>query len=100
MPGIEHLCLDNEYDNPTGHEAVVAHGYGAHPADRREKLDATGVKRHPDRRWVVERTRAWLSKCQALLVRYDKSASNYIGPIQVACALIWYRLQRQLRVLR
>ena len=53
--GIEHLCLDKGYDNPTGHEAVAAHGYRGHI--RRigeEKLDDTGVKRHPARRWVVD----------------------------------------------
>ena len=39
----------------------------------------------------VEGTLAWLSKCRAILVRYDKKASNYVGMIQRACALIWYR---------
>ena len=99
--GIEHLCLDKGHDNPTGHEAVAAHGYLGHIRRIGEaKLDATGEKRHPARRWVVERTLAWLSKCRAILVRYDKKVSNYIGLVQLACALIWYRRQRQLKVLR
>ena len=42
---------------------------------------------------VLERTLAWLSKCRAILVRYDKKASNYIGLIQLACVLIWYPRQ-------
>ena len=99
--GTQHLCLDMGYDNPTGHEAVAAHGYRGHI--RRigeEQLDAKGKKHYPARRWVVERTLAWLSKCRAILVRYDKKASNYIGLIQLACALTWYRRQWQLRVLR
>lgn len=25
--GTQHLCLDKGYDNPTGHDAVAAHGY-------------------------------------------------------------------------
>ena len=25
--GIEHLCLDKRYNNPTGHEGVAVHGY-------------------------------------------------------------------------
>ena len=41
-------------------------------------------------------TLAWLSKCRAILVRYDKKASNYVGLIQLACALIWYRRQHRL----
>ena len=43
-----------------------------------EKLDAKGERRYPAQRWVVERTLAWLSKCRAILVRYDKKVSNYI----------------------
>ena len=37
-----------------------------------------------------------VSKCRAILVRYDKKASNYVGLIQLACALIWYRRQHRL----
>ena len=97
--GTQHLCLDKGYDNPTGHQAVAAQGYRGHI--RRigeEKLDPQGVKRYPARRWVVERTLAWLSKCRAILVRYDKKASNYIGLIQLACALLWYRCQWHLKL--
>jgi transposase len=50
-----------------------------------------GQKSQPARRWVVERTLAWLSKCRALLVRYDKKPQNYKGLIQLACALLWCR---------
>lgn len=88
----QHLCLDKGYDNPTGAAAVAAHHYVGHI--RRigeEKLDEHGEKRHPARRWVVERTLAWLSKCRALLVRYEKKASNYLALLQLACALLWFR---------
>jgi putative transposase len=88
----QHLCLDKGYDNPTGEAAVEEHHYVGHI--RRigeEKLDEQGEKRHPARRWVVERTLAWLSKCRALLVRYDKKSSNYLALLQLACALLWFR---------
>ena len=65
-----------------------------------EKLDQSGEKTHPARRWVVERTLGWLSKCRAILVRYDKRPSNYLGLLQLACALIWYRRQWSLANLR
>ena len=45
---------------------------------------------------MVERTLSWRSKRRAILVRYDKKASNYIGLIQLVCALLWYRRQRRL----
>jgi transposase len=56
-----------------------------------EKLDASGDKAFPARRWVVERTHAWFSKCRGLLVRYDKKSANYLGLLHFACCLLWYR---------
>ena len=97
----QHLCLDKGYDNPSGRGAAAGHGYQTHI--RRigeEKLDTSGDKRYPARRWVVERTLAWLSKCRAVLVRYDKKASNYLGVLQLACALLWFRRQWRLAILR
>ena len=78
----QHLCLDKAYDNPTGYTAVADHDYLPHirPIGE-EKLDAAGEKRYPARRWIVERTLGWLSKCRALLVRYDKKACNFLGLI-------------------
>ncbi len=58
------------------------------------RLGSFGDRRH--RRWVVERTLAWLSKCRAILVRYDKKPENYLGLIQLACALLWYRRLRRI----
>ncbi len=88
----EHLCLDKGYDTPEGRAAAESHGYEPHI--RRigeERLDAEGVARYPARRWVVERTLAWLSKCRGLLIRYERKAENYRGLLQWACALLWYR---------
>lgn len=88
----EHLCLDKGYDNPTGRAVSKAQGYVAHIRQiGEEKLDAHHQKRYPARRYVVERTLAWLSKCRGLLVRYEKKAENYLGLLQWACALLWYR---------
>jgi putative transposase len=93
----QHLCVDKGYDNPTGHETVAAYQYTPHI--RRigeEKLDPNGEKTYPARRWVVERTFAWLSKCRGLLVRYEKKAINFFGLLQLACALIWLRRRARL----
>ena len=97
----QHLCLDKGYDNPTGHAVVGATDYTPHVRQiGEEKLDAKGRKRRPARRWVVERTHAWLSKCRAILIRYAKKSCNYLGIIQLACGLLWYRRQRRLALLR
>jgi putative transposase len=89
----QHLCLDKGYDNPTGRQAAAGCDYTPHI--RRIGEDAAAAKKksklQKPRRWVVERTMAWLSKCRGILVRYDKNSSNYLGLIQLACALLWFR---------
>jgi putative transposase len=88
----QHLCLDKGYDNPDGRAAAAAGAYVPHIrriGEEAKKCDrSTG---HKPRRWVVERAFAWLSKCRGILVRYDKKDGNYLGLIQLACGLLWYR---------
>lgn len=88
----QNLCLDKGYDNKASREVVKKRGYKDHI--RRigeEKLDRKGKKKHPARRYVVERTLAWLSKCRGLLIRYERKSENYLAQLQFACALLWYR---------
>jgi putative transposase len=93
----QHLCLDKGYDNPSGREAARAQRYTPHIRRiGQEKLDGAKRKRPAARRWVVERTLAWLSKCRAVLVRYDKKSCNYLGLLKLACALLWFRRLRRL----
>ena len=97
----QHLCLDKGYDSKAVRKIVNDKDYIPHI--RRigeEKLDTEGEKRYPARRWVVERTLGWLSKCRAILVRYEKKAANYLGLVKLACILLWYRRQHRLSLLR
>jgi hypothetical protein len=58
----QHLCLEKGYDNDDGRGACVDHEHVPHIAlihDERPPRPQV----HPARRWVVERTFAWLSKC-------------------------------------
>jgi putative transposase len=97
----QQLCLDKGYDKQPAREVVERHGYTPHIRKiGEEKKDSAGEKRYPARRWVVERTLGWLSKCRAILVRYEKKAANYLGLIKVACILLWYRRQHRLSLLR
>jgi putative transposase len=98
----QHLCVDLGDDTPTGAAAVASQQYRPHlRRSGKEQLDlATGEPRFPARRWVVERTLAWLSKCRALLIRYDKRAANFRGLLHLACALLWFRRLHRLSLLR
>jgi hypothetical protein len=79
----QRLCLDKGYDNEPIREVVKKRGYKDHI--RRigeEKLDQQGQKKPPARRYVVERTLAWLSKRRGLLVRYERKSENYLAQLQ------------------
>lgn len=94
----QNLCLDKAYDNATGYSACEQAGYNPHI--RRigeEKLDAQGKKTYPARRWVVERTLGWLSRCRGILIRWDKKAECYLAHIKLACALLWFRRMHKLQ---
>jgi putative transposase len=94
----QHLCLDAGYDNTTAREVVEKHEYIGHTRPAREGArPKRRAGRRKARRWVVERTLAWLSKCRALLVRYDKHDEDFLGLIQLACGLLWYRRLHRIR---
>jgi transposase len=95
----QHLCLDKGYSGAPCDATARVFGYVPHVRQiGEEKLDDQGRKRHPARRWVVERTLAWLSKCRAILIRYNKKSCNYLGLIKLACCLLWFRRVHRLQV--
>jgi putative transposase len=89
----QRLCMDKGYSGAPADATARVFGYEPHCKQiGAEKLDESGRKRHPARRWVVERTHAWLNGCRAILVRWCKKSSNYLGNIKLACVLLlWYR---------
>ena len=95
----QHLCLDKADDNDASWGACVDHDYIPHIALIRDERPPR-PKRHPPRRWVVERTLAWLSKCRGILIRWEKNVENYLGLLKLACALLWFRRYHRLAHLR
>jgi putative transposase len=86
------LSWDGGYNNPTDREAATEAKYIPHIPSGNEAVKPHDRKPgQKPRRWVVERTLAWLSKCREIVVRYEKKDTNYLGLIQFACALYWYR---------
>ena len=86
------LCLDKGYDFDEVRETMQEFGFTAHIRSRGEEAQA--IKREAGfkaRRWVVERTHSWMNRFRRILVRWDKSADNYIAFLHFACALIAFR---------
>jgi putative transposase len=86
------MCLDKGYDYAEVRETVREFGFTAHIRARGEEAQA--LKRHVGakaRRWVVERTQSWMNRFRRVLLRWDKSADNYLAFLHFACALIAFR---------
>ncbi len=93
----QHLCLDKAFVGAACDATARVFGYEPHVRQiGEEKRDRRGRRTRKARRWVVERTIAWLNRCRSLLTRWDKKAENYLGLIQLACALLWYRRKHRL----
>ena len=67
---LYHLCLDKGYDYADVIEGVEQRDYHVHLVNREAEKAAMPVKKkHPARRWVVERTHAWHHRFRRLLIR-------------------------------
>jgi putative transposase len=89
----QHLCLDKGYDYPEIEAGLRERKYRPHIRRRgEEQLDPATGRRHPARRWVVERTGSWHNRFRRLLIRWEKKAENYLALTQLACVLIIYRM--------
>ena len=86
------LCLDKGYDFDEVRRTLEEFGFTAHIRSRGEEAQA--IKKEAGfkaRRWVVERTHSWMNRFRRILVRWDKSPTNYIAFLHFACALIALR---------
>ena len=94
-PTPEHpqgLCMDKGYDYEEVRATVREFGFTAHIRNRGEEVQA--LKRAAGftaRRWVVERAHSWMNRFRRVLIRWDKSAANYLAFLHFACALIAFR---------
>ena len=77
--GCYNLCLDKGYDYDRVYEEVFTYGLNSHIRSRGEEKTDLQEDRHPPRRWVVERTFAWLKGFRAVRTRYCHFLRNYIG---------------------
>ena len=103
-PSLQVLFVDADPQRLIGHRA-----YDADPLDG--ELAKLGVEmiapyhrnrttpktqdgrplRHYRRRWKIERLFAWLGNFRRLVVRYERSALNYLGFVHLGCILILLR---------
>lgn len=89
---LHHLSLDKGYDYDDVVAGVLERDSILHGAKRGETAVPRTRRKHPARRWVVERTHAWHNRFRRLLVRWEKTLPNYLAMVQLASILIIFRL--------
>jgi putative transposase len=95
----QHFCADKGYDSQDVHQFVKAHHYQPHIKHRRRRNEPKadecpipGEMQFPARRWVVERTLAWLCKRRSIKIRWCKKPENWLAFLKLACADILLNL--------
>lgn len=87
----ERLVADLGYDSNAVRASLAARGIEPIIPARRNNTVATHQDgrrlRRYRRRWIIERTHAWLQNFRRVLVRYERLAALYLGFVHLACAL-------------
>jgi len=89
------MILDRGYDSDglrqelrrRGIEPIIPH----RKSRRKPPMQDGRALRRYQRRWIVERTFAWLGNFRRLTVRYDRSLTIYRGFFHIACFMIVLR---------
>jgi hypothetical protein len=88
------LCLDRGYDYPGVREQAEELGFAVHLRSRGEEIE--DKRTDPDwraRRWVVERSHAWLNRNRGLLIRWSKKPENHRALHHLAFGILaWKRV--------
>ena len=91
----QRLIGDRAYDADPLDEELARLGVemiAPHRRNRRKPKTQDGRPlRRYKRRWKIERLFAWLGNFRRLVVRYERSALNYLGFVQLGCILILLR---------
>lgn len=92
-PLPKRLIADRAYDSDALDARLARRGIeliAPNRSDRRKTQDGRQLRRY-QRRWHVERLFAWLQHFRRLVTRYEHKAENFLGFLQLACALILLR---------
>jgi transposase len=88
----DRLIADRGYDSNAVRAALDTRGIRPIIPARSNTRQATHQDgrclRRYRRRWIVERSNAWLYNFRRLVVRYERSAEIYTALVHLACALI------------
>ena len=86
------VVADRAYDSDPLREDLAADGFTLVARHRRNRVrppTADGRRRRRvRRRWVIERTFAWLHSFRRVVTRFERDIGRYDGFVRLACAFI------------
>lgn len=89
----QYFYTDKGNDSADVHQFIQLKNYVAHIKQRRrrnelkqDKCPIPGELKFPVRRWVVERTLAWLAKRRSIATRWCKKSENWLAFVKLASA--------------
>ena len=89
---LPRLIADRGYDSDPLRRTLARRGtqlIAPHRSSRTRAVPQDGRPlRRYRRRWIIERTFAWLHRFRRLVVRYERKALVFLGLVHIACALI------------
>jgi len=88
---LPRLIADRGYDSDPLRQALARQGtqlIAPHRSSRRRPSQDRRPLRRYRRRWIIERTFAWLQRFRRLVVRYERYAVIYLAFLHLACVLI------------
>jgi len=92
----EHLIGDRAYDSDPL-DARICQRFGVqlvaphHPTRTRKATQDGRVLRRYRRRWKIEHLFAWLHNFRRIVIRWEYHPENFLGMVQLACAVILLR---------
>lgn len=90
----KYLVADKAYDSNPLRYRLQDRGIklvSPHRKNRKRKRQSPQVMERYTRRWIVERTFAWLGNFRRLLARHERSITAYRAFFHLACAIITLR---------
>src|SRR6202163_563623 len=90
-----HVIADKAYDSDPLRKRLRQRGIELICPHKKNRVrpatqDGRALRRYR-RRWIVERTNAWLGNFRRLVVRYDRSLTIYSAFFHIACFMIVLR---------
>jgi transposase len=94
QPRYKEMHLDSAYDSK--HINVLLFNYYYVPKISKNKRNAKQLISYKTekKRWIVESAHSWMNRFRRLLVRFEKSASNYFAFMQFSFSIITFNKLR------